>query len=276
MYKITRKAVLIGSPGSIRDNGYLHGVEHDLNNVKEFLLSESGGCFYDNEIITLFDCTSSMVNSVIKNVYCDYLFVYFSGHGYNDDNKNKLCLKDGNISDFQLLNNSPRQLVIVDACRSFIHTGLGAIPGFESWSSFDGERSLVRKIFDNFIKRSPIGKMIVHSTKKGEVSYDTPDGGIFTNALLKSCYNFKPTSSYLPLSIKSMVKQASQELGGKQNPCIYYSGELLVPLGIGIPFVQKKTIQNLPQRVQIPITATEAIVGSLAISLLVFGLFSLE
>ena len=42
-----------------------------------------------------------------------------------------LALRDYNIQDLHLLNSSPRQLIIVDACRSYAAPGLSGVPAFE-------------------------------------------------------------------------------------------------------------------------------------------------
>lgn len=49
-YSVTRKAILIGCAGS--DNNFLHGVEEDLTNMKNFLLSDKGGRWFPDEIAT--------------------------------------------------------------------------------------------------------------------------------------------------------------------------------------------------------------------------------
>ena len=50
-YSITRKAILIGCPGS--GNNFLRGVAEDLTNMKDFLESDKGGRWFTNEIVTL-------------------------------------------------------------------------------------------------------------------------------------------------------------------------------------------------------------------------------
>ena len=67
-------------------------------------------------------------------------FIYFSGHGGTSDGQRLLQFKDGLAIDWWFIAGaSPRQLMIVDACRSELGA-IGAIPSAsEEWSSFTGE-----------------------------------------------------------------------------------------------------------------------------------------
>ena len=59
----------------------------------------------------------------------DYNFIYFSGHGYTShDYKRMLALRDNNIEDLFFINDSPRQLIVVDSCRNYVSPGISGIP----------------------------------------------------------------------------------------------------------------------------------------------------
>jgi hypothetical protein len=79
---VTRRAVLIGCPGE--GQNFLKGVQQDLYDMKEFLSSERGGKFYPDEIVSLFNPTLDEVTAAIHSTAADYMYVYFSGHGYTD------------------------------------------------------------------------------------------------------------------------------------------------------------------------------------------------
>jgi len=48
---ITRKAILIGCPGS--GNSFLRGVAEDLTNMEIYLQSDKGGRWFPSEIVML-------------------------------------------------------------------------------------------------------------------------------------------------------------------------------------------------------------------------------
>jgi hypothetical protein len=81
---ITRRAIFIGCPGQ-RGIDFLPGLPLDLRNFPEMLYSERGGKFYPDEIITLSNPTSEQLTAAMHSSSADYTLVYFSGHGYTDD-----------------------------------------------------------------------------------------------------------------------------------------------------------------------------------------------
>ena len=246
-----RKAILIGCPGS--GEGFLNGVKRDLKNVSKYLQSEKGGVWYQNEIKTLSNPSYIQVRRELEKSNADYTFVYFSGHGYTDSDSNDrmLCLRDSDISDDLLLNNSPRQLVLIDACRNEISFGLSEAPDFEpQWEHFTG--SPVRELFDSYILNSPVGKLIVHGTQRGQVSYDSPTGGMFTNALLNISTRIQTEQEYTQASIRNLINHVPLvllPLGYNQIPTIVYkTGSLAVPFAIGIPNLGFPRSMRIPKR----------------------------
>ncbi len=233
---------------------FLRGVKQDLENVSKYLQSEKGGFWYENEIKPLYNPTYSQVEQAIKNAIADYVVVYFSGHGYTgtNDNSRMICLKDYDISDKRLLNNSHRQLVLIDVCRNEVGEGLSGVPDFEpQWEYFTGLP--VRELFDNYIKNSPAGKLIVHGTQRGEYSYDSSTGGMFTNALLNIGTRIKADQKYTQASISTVlnyVPKVLQPQGNYQIPSIAYrTGNLTVPFAIGVPkYNLPKATRTVPQQ----------------------------
>lgn len=273
-----RKAILIGCPGS--GDSFLSGVKQDLENVSKYLQSEKGGVWYENEIKPLYNPSYLQVKQAIENAVADYVLVYFSGHGYTDTDNNArmICLKDYDISDKHLLNNSLRQLVLIDACRNEVGQGLSGIPDFEpQWVYFTG--SPVRELFDNYIKKSPVGKLIVHGTQRGEYSYDSSTGGMFTNALLNIGTRIKADQKYTQAPISTVlnyVPQVLQPQGNFQIPSIAYkTGNLTVPFAIGIPkYNMPKATRTVRQR-QLATTNNSSSGGgwlALGLGLLVLGI----
>ena len=247
---VRRLAVLIGDPGS--NDNYLRGVPVDLKNFRNFLLSPNGGRFFPNEIISLPKANLSDVASIIQGVYVDYLFVYFSGHGYTDpySNKRMLCLQDAHVEDEFLLNRSPRQLVIADACRNYSGATISGIPEFgEEPDHFDGE-SEVRNLFNQSILHSPAGRIIIHGTQRGHYSSDSLSGGYFTRALLHVGTNMRAEESYSRSSIQNVLHYVPSVLEQKKNFQIpeitFQTGNLKVPFAIGVPGPKFRTLPQQP------------------------------
>lgn len=262
---ITRKAILIGCPGNISNP--LLGVKRDILNMSRFLLSNKGGAWNKNEIVVLDNPNLVDVSKIIQSIFVDYLLVYFSGHGYTDvlNNSRMLALKDSNIPDWHLLNNSPRQLVIVDACRNYLAPGLSGVPVFEdSVDHFEGPS--VYELFNEYIALSPEGKLIVHATQPGKYSYDSPSGGYFTQALLHVSTRMKTESEYSPCSIKDVLSHVPVVLTRSQNHQIpsvsYKEGNLTVPFALG---------SSIPALSSTPRETSNELVGAMLLTFLLIG-----
>jgi hypothetical protein len=240
--RISRKAILIGCPGS--KNNFLEGVTEDLKNVCQFLKSDKGGAWYETEINTIYNPTLDELCSNVHSEIVDYLFVYFSGHGYtNNQNERMLCLRNYHISDKFLLNGSPRQLILIDACRNYFTPGISGIPDYgEQWEHFDGV-SLYHDLFDEYILNSPSGSLIIHATQKGMVSYDSHNGGYFTQAVLNIATRIKTKNNSIPVHITKILPHVLTVLRRHQNnqvPSITYrTGNLTIPFALYIPSQNK-------------------------------------
>jgi hypothetical protein len=228
---ITRKAILIGCPG--KKDRLLRGVKIDLLRISKFLQSDKGGAWNRNEIFCLEDPGLTEVISIVKAAIADYVFVYFSGHGYTGiGNSRMITLRDQSMNDLNLLNSSPRQLVVVDACRNYTAPGLGDVPAFEDdVDHFEAQSTY--ELFSECIATSPEGKLIIHSTQPGKYAYDSPSGGYFTQALLHISTHMSASVIYTPCSIQSVLNHVPRLLQANSNnqiPGITYSeGHLAVP-----------------------------------------------
>jgi hypothetical protein len=244
MQEPIRRAILICS--QTPNGNFLPGVENDISAMKTYLKSPNGGVFRQHEIITLNNPTTSQVFWTATNTVADYLFIYFSGHGFTRNGTERMiCLTDGNLKDTDLLNNSPRQLIIVDACRTHERpAAIGAIPWpEEKWDYFDGY-SEARAYFDRCIINSPMGKMIVHATSDNAAAFENRkrNGGEFTLAMLDTVFQYQQTKQQGILFVETVVQQSRKLLQNRnvsQVPCIFSNGQLKVPFGIISPeFIQ--------------------------------------
>lgn len=244
----TRKAVLIGSPG--HGENRLRGVEKDIENYYQFLLSPRGGVWYEDEIIVLADPTLDEVLSAIHSSYADYQFVYYTGHGYKNSHGNDFICLDGNdLQDDHLFNaEGPRQFLLLDSCRKYYHTISGIPKEMEKWAYADGY-SASRKMFDRYILNSPTGKMKMYAASPGQVAKDNRHGhgGEFTLALLKGIYDCNVSSGYHAIFPQAALADAKAILKRKREEqipeLVKVEGNLKVPLGLASPeFIRKDTV----------------------------------
>lgn len=249
--KPVRKALIIGCPG-IEGVDYLYSASTDVSNIKNHLLSSRGGKWKGNEIKAIWNPGIAELAAIIENTVADYLFVYFAGHGYETaDGERRICINKADVSDFFLLNNSPRQLIIIDACREKEYPAISGIDKEEEWLPFDGYYP-EREAFDNYILQSPVGKKIVHATKSGFASWEDVKGrgGVFTTSLMLSARKIQCNALYAPLSIEQSLKKARKiikQSGDEQEPeIVYSSGNLQVPFAVYVKSEAKAVYTNPP------------------------------
>ncbi|WP_127127886.1 caspase family protein [Pseudoflavitalea rhizosphaerae] len=254
MYIPIRKAILIHSQTT--SGSYLEGVEKDIAEIRRFLISPNGGSFLDHEITILKNPAATKVLQVVRESTADYLFVYFSGHGYTSTiGQRMICLSEGNLCDLDLLNNSQRQLVMIDACRTLERGAtIGGIKWPEEKCDYATGYSEARAWFNQCILQSPAGKIIVHATAHNKPAYEAPSGsgGKFTIALLDTVQllqNKTSQTAILPVHklfpyVGSVLKNRNVD---QQPEVFYYDGFQTVPFALISPeFIQRTENTNLP------------------------------
>ena len=124
---LKRRAILIESSG-VRGSDDLPGARADVKNFKQYLCSDTGGAWEDDEIRIL---NSPSWMDVLLELWVakdfDYVFMTFSGHGYHLRNGRSLddtvvCLSDEDVRVRDMNPANPRCLFIIDACRKIITT----------------------------------------------------------------------------------------------------------------------------------------------------------
>lgn len=237
----TRKAILVGLGGKPGEQGYLQGVEVDLNNYRKYLLSSIGGNWYEHEIDILHNKTAKEIQTHIQSQTASYVFVQYSGHGGFLRHSGKTYLWIDNkyeSEDILLAPKSTWQTVILDTCRTLIAPEKESRMFTEVFAK-GGPVALMstRKIFEDAFEYVEPGTIRMYSAGIGEEAGEDPagkEGGLFTYEYLRFATihgKSKRIGSVRNISenfweTKPIVSSRS---GGKQNPEIVHARRLKFP-----------------------------------------------
>jgi len=196
---MTRKAIMIGSPGPKNSATYLKGVDTDLHHFVSFLKAPIGGSWEEVEIASLYKNPSENFIELFQSTKTDFLLVYFSGHGLQYLNETKIAINDTeSISISQLLSliNAPKALIIIDSCRKFIDEEYSSFSGPE-YLSFESlvDQPNTRDRYMQIISESANGIVIAYACSVRENSGDTELGGSYTYSLLKTSLQWYETQN---------------------------------------------------------------------------------
>lgn len=185
-----RNCILIGAPGSNSKGNYLEGVSIDMYNMRNYLASNTGGAWNDNEILELINPSKEQINTALtKSKISDFSLVLFSGHGGTSTKNGRTYLeintKGEDYPAEGLINHTKKEIVIVDTCRSYFTP---VESQFESIMKALNEqlsiRAKYRMAYDDAIENADIGPLILYACSIGETANDTNEGGIFTKTLI--------------------------------------------------------------------------------------------
>ena len=226
---MTRKAIMIGSPGPKNSATYLRDVDTDLHHFVSFLKSPVGGSWEDEETAGFYNGPSENLIELFQTTNTDFLLVYFSGHGHQDLNETNIAINDTesiSISHLISLINAPKALLIIDCCRQFIDEAYSGFSGPE-YLSFKSllDQPNTRDRYMQRISESTNGIAIAYSCSVGEYSGDTELGGSYTYSLLKTSLQWNENQNNEGvLTISDAIDLAHEHLKIKshfeQNPQI--------------------------------------------------------
>lgn len=179
-----RRALLFGNT-----NG-LNGVKKDIANFVRFLTSDIGGQWdFDSEISVLMNPSRNEILTKInflKNEKPDFAFVVFSGHGaYSRGTILEVNSKGDSIYESELRGIASRQISIFDCCRN-VDTTVNEIRTFAKAILQGDAVKNIRPFYDSRIMQAIEQQTSLYACSIGESSYDTNDGGIYTNCFLSS------------------------------------------------------------------------------------------
>jgi hypothetical protein len=178
-------------------SGRLNGPTADNTNLRNHLTSYLGGDWYDSEILSLNNPTQQQVINAVANFLsgADYSFTVFSGHGWINTDENRtqyLEVSNGDISLMKLISDSPRQTILIDACRGFYSpSGQTLTKGMSGvYENFTGDPMSTRRIFDNAVLAAEEGITVLYAANENQSAVDSDRGGVYTYSVLKACKNW--------------------------------------------------------------------------------------
>lgn len=187
---MNRKAIVIGAPGNIKHTNYLVGVDIDLKHFINFLKSPLGGSWDEKEITGLYNSPSKNLIELFQNTRCDYLLVYFSGHGNHTMKETMIVINENeaiSINQLFSLINAPKGLIIVDSCRKEIHEPFSNFTDKEFLSfNFSSSQSNSSYKYKEIISNCDNGISVMYGCSVGELCFETALGGAFTYSLLQT------------------------------------------------------------------------------------------
>lgn len=187
---MTRKAILIGSPGSKNADNFLKGVDIDLGHFVSFLKSPIGGSWMDYEIEELNSEPTEKLVELVQNTHEDFLLLYFSGHGNQNLHETLIAINEHEairVSQLISIINSPKSLIIIDSCRKIVDEYFENLTGQEYLTfetSFNQPNT--SELYKQKIAQCSDGIVIAYSCSVGEISNEIELGGLYTYSLLKT------------------------------------------------------------------------------------------
>ncbi|UOG33087.1 caspase family protein [Leptospira noguchii] len=225
---MNKSCILIGAPGSDAKGNYLNGVSIDMNRMRLYLLSNTGGAWREHEIEQIVNPTKEqLVNRLNKAKKSDFSLVLFSGHGGISKKDGRAYLEiNTNGDDFPaegLINHTNKELVIIDSCRSYFTPT--TLSGDAMMKAINEEVNIslrYRQAYEKCIAGADKGSLILYACSVGETANDTSEGGIFTQSLINVGLSLKEdrqSNLYQPVNqtfnqAKSIVSQRFKT----QNP----------------------------------------------------------
>lgn len=212
-----RRAIIVACNET--KSGYLSGPLIDNYNFRNHLLSNLGGDWRPNEILSLINPTkTNLINSVNEFFFnADYSLFVFSGHGYinlDDRKRQYMELADDDISIFNVITKVKRQAIIIDACRGYYSEQgdlvlEGAGEG-DPFSNFIGSQT-TRGLFEKHVLNCEEGLTVLYSANENQTSLDSESGGAYIFSLLKICEIWRDNdNSTSKLSLRSAHKYGAE------------------------------------------------------------------
>jgi hypothetical protein len=257
-----RKAILIEASNVLGLHD-LPGARVDIKNWVNYLKSDLGGAWIDEEIVPLSKPDSGTVETHLKSAGDCYCFVVFSGHGSDGSVVLNEHWKNSGYSTGLLKPKSNKGTLLIDSCRGVqralentltktafanerghavaLHARSGRDVVFaasteaaEHWLlNRAGKPIPARKVFEDALAASSSGTVEMYSCSTGQAAEEDPNaGGYYTTLLLQSSDLWLLTASAGSThSTKNAHDYAAAYLPPQQTP-EYKPAWLAFPFGV--------------------------------------------
>lgn len=231
---MTRKALLIGCPGTKGKPDFLEGVVADLTTYKEFLTSAFGGAWESREIAMLHDPDPTTIRAALAALdTVRYSFVLFGGHGRIDSStgRTRIATRNGVEMDADELRiGATRHTVVIDTCRKLEkgHLVEALAKAASEVTQIDPRRC--RSLFDEQVENSSPGLVVLWACSPGEGAGEEADGGYYSHALVEEAkrwagqrvraYPFRPAVLTVDAAHDTAAPVVHRISGQRQHPRI--------------------------------------------------------
>jgi Caspase domain len=234
---VNRRALIIANPGAPGRDGYLNGVEKDVDAYKTFFTSPIGGLWNDDEIVVLFQPSVAITRlETARQKHADYSVTIFTGHGYHVEDDDSTIVELSPNVDFdsvELRVGAPRHTLILDCCR-VVHPTMFAEDSAESITKSTEnviDPADCRRYFDEKITDCLAGLVVLFSCSIDETAADISNlGGLYSSSLLRVSQQWSrdtrvdTSKSYISLTVADAHERAERRVisrsGGRQSPVI--------------------------------------------------------
>ena len=236
-----RRAFLIGGDYKNPDNA-LSGVRTDILAWKRFLMSSTGGCWYENEIMDLSSQSKAQILEALQGGRSiDYSLVCFSGHGYLTKDKfgfnmTMTLVNDvDEMSERELNPGSPWCMQVFDCCRKGAENEKVAFSNEALNKSFQYN---TRILFENELLKCERGLVKVFAAGEGE---EADDDRSFSRVLMEVSKLMVGTCQDGVLRIDDAVRFAQIEMPPQQTPVIWVDAGCIISR---LPLRRRQSIEE--------------------------------
>ena len=188
---ISRKAIILYCPGVDNQKGALPGTREDERLFRDFLLSDKGGCWHEDEIKSRENPTRQEAEVLAGWLFdADYSLVVFSGHGYTDshDNKVHIEMSDGDILEEKLI-RTPKATLIIDSCRVYYSRFDENVAALNRKNAQVNATLTSRFHYDHLLQQADTGHIFLHAANVNEAASANQTGSYYITSLLANANN---------------------------------------------------------------------------------------
>lgn len=232
---VRRKALIIHNSGDV--SNFLKGVSVDIVNIRNFLLSDYGGAWEDNEItVAPNNCTAKWLEDYFRNAgLVDYYLIFYTGHGSYDEEKGPIYWLNHNEGIYNAwlqaqIDENTTTMLISDSCQVIEKLEKGDILESRTFSAVDLEidRAKCRELYSDALRKLPKGMFVTASSVSPgeEAAENSKFGGYYIYSLLHAAKDIVQNQEY-PNGIYGIgyihslaTEQVKRLSAGKQTPYI--------------------------------------------------------